>query len=172
MARGAARQGEAREVTRGVGANNLIEPIDARPVFTAFSATLPRSFYSNPRTSVRARSLGSRLYPRARSPTRRYRFHYRSRTGTNGDRLFSFDSQSLDTAFPSGARGRVLFLTRATGLYLRFLIRRLCSASFAAFRPLSYFSAVLLLLFLWLRAREKRRDRRFGGRSAECFKAA
>ena len=67
MARGAARQGEAREVTRGVGANNLIEPIDARPVFTAFSATLPRSFYSNPRTSVRARSLGSRLYPRALS---------------------------------------------------------------------------------------------------------
>lgn len=24
-----------------MGANNLIEPIDARPVFTAFSATLP-----------------------------------------------------------------------------------------------------------------------------------
>lgn len=30
-----------------MGANNLIEPIDARPVFTAFSATLPHSFYSN-----------------------------------------------------------------------------------------------------------------------------
>lgn len=30
-----------------MGANNLIEPIDARPVFTAFSATLPpASFFS------------------------------------------------------------------------------------------------------------------------------
>lgn len=29
-----------------MGANNLIEPIDARSVFTAFSATLPSSFYS------------------------------------------------------------------------------------------------------------------------------
>lgn len=28
-----------------MGANNLIEPIDARPVFTAFSATLPPTFF-------------------------------------------------------------------------------------------------------------------------------
>lgn len=44
-----------------MGANNLIEPIDPLPVFTAFSATFPLSFYSHPaRSSLSFRSVISR----------------------------------------------------------------------------------------------------------------
>ena len=159
---GVACQGEAREVTRGVGTNNLIEPIDARPVFTAFSATLPRSFYSNPRASARSFVHFALVFIRARAPDSSLSFPL---SVPNGDK--PGPARSLDTASPS------VFSTRATPACISLVLDTDSPASFRGVAPTFLFlSADLLPLFLRLRAREKRRDRRFGGRSAECFRAA
>lgn len=166
LARGRARERE-RGNTRGVGANNLIEPIDARPVFTAFSATLPRSFYSNPprASSVPSFARFSSLSARSRASALPTPVAIVSIIGPERGQTPTFfplflSTRSLDTSFSNE-----LFLTRATGSYAPVLD--------TASPPSRRFASTFLFLLLSLRSYGYERARRGATDvSAECFKAA